>query len=264
MNPFKLQRAGRWLPLLVMIFFLTPLAASAQYVAVPVLVGPPNPTPAGITSLKALTGSTTSDRVNWGTLGGAPIAVSTNLPSGSTVGSEGGFGVRVTNASPGIEPNLQRDIIGSTFPTANSSFGPGEGSLYNSPVNNGIPQGGPTTFTFGTNVIGAGARIDPGGTDTFNVTLEALDRNGLVLGMVTYTGLNNDLGTGNAPFVGIAGPAFAAVRFNVSGGSGNILPGTYAISDLIFVVPEPSSIALFTLGLVGTFGYQIRRRRNQS
>lgn len=262
MSPFKLNCLNRWLPLLVTIFFLAPLTASAQYIAVPAIPGP-NSTPAGTNSLKALTGSTTSESVNWGTLGGAPIAVSTNLPSGSSVPATGGFGVTVNNANSIAQPVLQRDIIGTTFPAAQSGFGAGQSSLYNSPDANAA-TGGPTTFTFSSNVVGAGARIDPAGTDPFNVTVEALDRNGLVLGMVTYTGLNNTLGTDSSPFVGIAGPSFASVRFNVTGGGANIFPGAFAISDLIFVVPEPSSVALFALGLVGTFGYQIRRRRMQS
>lgn len=214
--------------------------------------------------VKDRAGSGTSERIDWGQVGPpSPGGVALNNPF--TVTSSSGFRITVSNNNA-ASGSFFGDQQGPPPPSGNvpgARFTAGDRLIdtFNALVATPPPT---LTLDFPINIVSAGAQFNPSNTGAdFTVSFQAFDANGVSLGTVTSPVLDiaGSPGDNSAPFVGIVDTAGSIRRLLIT-----VTPLTgpirdFEINQFDFVVPEPTSIALFGLGLASFAGYRWRRRK---
>jgi hypothetical protein len=136
--------------------------------------------------------------------------------------------------------------------------------------------GGPITLSFATPIRAGGAQIGAEFSGNFVATIEAFDSMGHSLGVVTENGeahgSNTDPGDGTAIFIGVLSDQANISSLTFSLVSENPLnpPQDFAINTFSFTAspaetttpfPEPGSLFLLGVGILGLVGYQWRRHK---
>jgi hypothetical protein len=209
-----------------------------------------------VSSRSALGGT---DQVDWGALG----PVFNFAPNPFTVMSSGG--VSVTGSKPTVpDPLLNMFQRRDEQPTEwFGNFAIGDKLLWTQ------TSGGPLTLKFDVGVNAAGTQIQPDffANSPFTAQIDALDAAGNVLASFTASGLSNHNEDNSALFLGVHSDQFDifGVRFSLVPAAG---PQDFAINGLSFNatpsgtgVPEPGSLALLGLGVLGLAGWRARRQR---
>jgi hypothetical protein len=169
--------------------------------------------------------------------GGAPVGtITVNAPPGNNINTATNITVPTTFTVTTIAPGDQSGLaLGGTF-----TVNPGTWSLVSPP--------GVTTLT----------KSWTGTAGTFTTTLNTLTVNRSVSNSLTL----NYSGTLNGPGIPAGGQAdFFQVAFTQAGGPGAGISATVTETSFSTVVPEPSSMAISTLGALGLIGYGLRRRK---
>lgn len=208
----------------------------------------------GSTVLVTTAGGISADgTINWG----APNAI---LPNPSTFAVTGIPGLNATVAQPG-GPSFSVDVQSPT--SWNGNFTPGDPVLANNAP-------GPVSITFSSPVAGVGTQIQALFHGPFTASIQAFDSLNNLLGTFTEPGTSNTNADGSAIFIGILSNTADISRITLSTPiASGLLPGMFGINNPIVqangsaptVVPEPSSVLLWSVVGLVTLGSKWRRRR---
>lgn len=192
---------------------------------------------ASITSVNSPTGRATfgsTDVIDWSSLGPSQTPVASPF----SISSGGGIAATVSKPSGGFERRDQPNGWGGNF-TDGSSLLWTAGSIV-----------GAVDVTFGSLISGFGFQINPDNSDTLT-TVDIFDIANSLL--VSFSLTTNDRSQPSASFIGFTSDMTDISRFTVRQNGFN----DFAINQLSLItvgssnVPEPTSIALLGLGLLG-------------
>jgi len=204
-----------------------------------------------VTSRSALAGT---DFVDWGKLG----PNGTSIPNPFSINSNGGVKLTVSQAGASTFTRLDQ---GAGW---NGNFAPGAHLLWTTGAN------GPVTMSYGiTNGVSAiGAQIQANFFGAFTATITAYDASNTVIGSFTENGVSNSNGDNSAIFLGVLSHTTSIFRIQYSVSS-SVPQGQqdFGINQLDFTksnlssTPEPASLTMLGIGIVGMAGYVLRRRK---
>jgi len=125
------------------------------------------------------------------------------------------------------------------------NFLPGEALIYTWPST-------PITLSFDQPLSGIGMQVEHGYYGAFTATIQAFDVGGALLGSASRQGVGTSAADGSAIFIGIGSDEGNIQRLAINSISlVNGRDGEFAINYVsAAMVPEPSSMALFGLGVV--------------
>jgi hypothetical protein len=180
------------------------------------------------------------DQIDWGSLGIAGSVLSTPL-SMNTLN-----GMHVTVSTGGTPPTFKRLDEGNGFV---GDFPLGAKLLATNSL-------GATHLHFDTPIIGAGTWIEHLTDTSFTAYLLAMSGT-TTIAEYTLPVTNHRLENGSAPFIGILSDSrnITDIYFDSYFGLNTVTSGP------LLAVPEPSSIALFSIGTIGFLARTWRRRR---
>jgi hypothetical protein len=187
-----------------------------------------------VNSRAALNGN---DFIDWSNLGGPFTMVANPF----NINSANGNTVTLTDASG----TFQRRNQGNGW---SGNFAPGTPLLFTF-------GSGPTTFDFSTNISGFGFDIANNIAGASTATLDVYGPGNVLIDSIQF-----NINAYNDP----SGPTFIGVLSNINEITRIVLStpnNNYAIdqADIAVIVPEPGTLALLGLGLVGV-GFRIRRK----
>ena len=246
-----------WLLLAPCLFAAWLVASPAQAQILPFTTFSSNSNQTSIDGMNLLLSTTTSRNVDQ--LAYPPtldVNAGTNYTSPLTVGTHGGGSpATISSSSPFTAFTSGQGAFGT-----DSIFGPNGQILVNAPT---PPNSTAVVFDFGgLGVMAAGVRFAGDNVGTFNVDMNFTDLNGNVYPTQTFSVNVPPPGgiTDNAPFIGVSFPTRSLRTLSI-----NFQPGQgvdqIGFAELQFVIPEPSSFALFGLGLSGLAVYGWRKRK---
>ena len=193
-------------------------------------------------------------------VGGAPTGVNyvnfDLLPLGSGGGSSGGLGVSFVSDGQAVQGSLS-DVYAAPY------LSNGNGNLFNDPID------GPDTTTYLTTGVGSVTLTLPGQEMYFGLLWGSVDSyntlsfyNGLnfvgsVTGSQVTSNADGDQGEQGTYYVNIT----STDSFNTVVASSSQY--AFEFDNLAYnasAVPEPSSVVLSLLGVIGVFTYRLKRR----
>ena len=200
-----------------------------------------------------------SDSLDWGSVG-APF---------STIGGAfdarllGGLQLVVSQPSAGFELYRQNpaELQSSDQNTGwAGSFAPGDAVLYTA-----APGEGPITIRFKAPVQGVGAQVESGQYGAYTGKIEAFDFSGLSLGSYSMAGVSDSRADNSAVFVGLMSSSanISRVEFSVTTDrTGDLAMNQLSVvsEPIVSIVPEPGTVALFTVGGLVVAAAGFRRR----
>jgi hypothetical protein len=186
------------------------------------------------------------DTVDWGGLGPAFTVV----PNSFSITSAGGVGLTVSQATGPFE---RRD---QGFPSGgwNGNFAPGDHLLW---TRGTLDSSGPITLDFGAKgILAGGAQIESDFPGPIVARIEALDAAGDVLANFIRAGVDTTNADNSAIFIGVRSSEadIHELIFSLDPTSSGHSPGDFAINQVSFAVPEPGTLILFGLGILGALG----------
>lgn len=185
-----------------------------------------------------------NDIIDWGQLG--PDLTASSSPASVT--SFNGLGATVSIA--GTTMFTVVDYFGSWI----GNFEAGENLLYTGNQEGGGP--GPMTIAFATGVSSVGFQVQDVFFGGFTATLQAFNGSNPLFSLM-MNGMSNGNNDGSAIFMGIGdltGPNITSIVISDQGVSDANDFAINAVSLVTSSVPEPSSIALLSSGLLGMAG----------
>jgi hypothetical protein len=219
-----------------------------------------------ITSRSGPGGLNGTDHIDWGVLGPATPGMAT-IPNPSILSSAGGVSFTISEGT-GNFSRLDQGSAPGVGPWY-GNFAPGDHLLY-SGGQSGYPGGGIGPLIIKSNgplLIAAGAQIESNKPGPFTATITTFDAHGNPISTFTETGTSNELADNSAIFIGVlATTPFASVSFTTTVGNlANSDNNDFAINQFDFTpvssAPEPTSLTLLGMGIVGLVGYHWRKRK---
>lgn len=193
------------------------------------------------------------------------------LPSPFVIPYNGGTAsfsdVSSFNHSNVIQTTTEQTVSGSGF---FADFAPGD-PLFQASGASGIA--GPLELRFSSDITEVGTQFQRNSRGTFTAYISAFDASNNLIGNYTAPGANTDSHNDSAVFLGLrntAGdPAIRRVLFNVTSNTANDPNfSAFAINQVSFgnnpttaPVPEPSTYAMFGLGILSIVALQRRKRK---
>jgi hypothetical protein len=201
----------------------------------------------------------TSDSIDWSQGGLFPPFRTFATPPPQIFNSALGAAVMVSKSGDGIIERRDQDGTAGGWV---GNFNNGDALLWSQPL------GGTLTLDFGQSPISAGgANIQSDFFGNFTARIEAFDASGKSLGSFTEDGVA-DTNVGTAIFLGVASDSvdIAKITFtldfsNAPSNFPDFAINSFSFTDTPLAIPEPGSLALLGLSLLGVAGYRWRCRR---
>lgn len=180
----------------------------------------------------------------------------------SSISATSTNGITVTATDAGNVSEDTQNPPGCSYGGWNGNFAPGENLVYSGAEFTGNNHGtGPITLDFSSPVSGVGTQVQDAIYGSFVAEISVYDENNL-LGTFTEDGDSNGDADNSAIFLGIidsTGADITSAVVNLVGSNG--AAGDFAMNQVSLVeTPEPSSILLFGVGLLGLIGMGLRQK----
>jgi len=175
--------------------------------------------------------------------------------SSVAVSSSNGVTVTATDAGGYIDTDTQVSP-GCSYDGWFGNFTPGDNILYTA-------GNGPITLTFSSPVSGVGTQFQQNLYGDFTAQIQ-LYNGATLLGTFTEAGDSNGNGDNSAIFLGAidsTGADITSAVFSLTGGVTDFSINDVSLLDGVVTTPEPGSIVLLGIGLLGLMGMGLRRRR---
>jgi hypothetical protein len=211
------------------------------------VLGSPAAADAGIIQINNASQLGSFASVNWGIFGPVPSTVSTFAQA--SVGSE----IVHINTAAG-QLNVEAGSAVGGFLTTDTLLSQLPGNLSD-----------PVLVGFSTPVRGLGTQIESLLPGAFTGYMDIFDSSNTLLGEISVSGITTSANDGSAPFIGALSTSadIDHVIFSVNNGNPQFpKAGDVAINSLDFAVPEPVTLSLFGVGLLGAFAARRRKKAN--